>query len=475
MVLIGKKAAARTLVASIVLPIIGCGSPGAPIPSTATAGPSGKSIQGAVNGATIFADDETTGTKFSVDSAESSSQTNSSSSGTFTLKQTPNYKYVLVSQAGTDTLTAKPATTMLAPGGAKAISPLTSMVMLDTTGALATTFGSLLPNGESFDTDFTQNGALNPASMVFVTAVSTALTTFNETIRDAAARSNANISQLQYNVVSILVYSQLAAQFSKLTAAQLSNTATLAQAMQAAFTNAIGLIDQTNSNLSIPQSIAATIANTSVAVAANIVGNATNNAALKAITAANVQTAPGVDVSTTPGLTEGVVDSGTNLQLLKDTITNTAAGASTSVSVTSTPPGYTPPPITVANNPTVTEYDLIVTANGSSYQVRTFSITFSDDMVASQSGASDYTHSVLNPANYALSQSGCSPTSYTAKVVSFTCGNLQVGSLSVAVLKGSATGGVWASSTSLGLLVDNTKTFTLPFITGSTGGTTSLF
>jgi len=59
--------------------------------------------------------------------------------------------------------------------------------------------------------------------------------------------------------------------------------------------------------------------------------------------------------------------------------------------------------------------------------------------------------------------------------VTFTCSDLKPGTFSVTIPHATATGGVWANSTSLGLLVDNTKTFTLPFITGSSGGTYNLF
>lgn len=471
MVQIGKKASVHTLIALLIAPLVGCGSSGSTIASNSTAGPSGRSIQGAIGGATVWGDDLSSGTKFAVDPAEQSAQTTTSGTGTYTLKNTPSFKYMIVSQGGTDTLTGKVATTMIAPGGAKAVSPLTSMVMLDTTGKLATTLNAMLPNGASFDTDFTANAGLNASSLMLITSVAAAVTTLNETVRDAATRSGATISPLQLNAVGITVYSQLAAQFSTLSASQLSNTATLATTMQAALGNAISTIVSTNPNLTIPNSVAASIANNSVAVAAKVVGNATGNAQLQAVTAANVQTAPGVTAPTTI-VTESQVITGANAQLVISSITNTASSASAGVVVTSTPANYTPPPITVANNPTITGYNLLVVASGSSYLPKTFKITFSDDMVSSGQGDASYAHSVLNPSNYTFSQSGCSPSSYAAKVVTIDCGTLAAGTFTVTVAKGSATAGVWASSTSLGLLVDNSKSFTLPIITGGTGGTT---
>lgn len=475
MVQIGKKASTHTLIALLIAPLVGCGSSGSTIASNSSAGPSGKSIQGAVVGATIWGDSLSSGTRFSIDSAEQGTQTTTLSNGNYTLKTTPSYKYVIVSQGGTDSLTGKPATTMIAPGGAKAVSPLTTLVMLDSTGKLATTLSGLLPSGASFDSDFTALSGLSPSALMFITSITTALTTFDAAILDAASSSKATLSPLQLNAINMTVYSQIAAQFSSLSVANLSNTATLATNLQGALTNAISSVASTNTNITVPTNIAATIANSSVAVAAKVVGNATNNAALKAVTASNVQTGAGIAVSTTGTVTESDVVTGANLTLVVNAIVDTASTTSASITVTSTPTGYTPPPITIANNPTVTAYNLIITGDGSSYSVKTFTIAFSDDMVATQSGGTNYAHSVLNPSNYTFSQSGCAPTSYASNTVTFTCSDLKPGSFSVTVSKATATGGVWASSTSLGLLVDNTKTFTLPFITGSSGGTYNLF
>ncbi|HEY9138021.1 MAG TPA: hypothetical protein VIM67_07085, partial [Terriglobus sp.] len=457
MVQICKKASTHTLIALLIAPLVGCGSSGSTIASNSSAGPSGKSIQGPISGATIWGDSLSSGTRFSIDSAEQGTQTTTSSGGSYTLKTTPSYKYVIVSQGGTDTLTGKPAATMIAPGGAKAVSPLTTLVMLDSTGKLATTLSSLLPSGASFDSDFTAISGLSPSALMFITSVTSAITTLNLAVADAT-KPGTQLSALQLNAINMTVYSQLAATLSTLSPTDLSNTATLSKSLTTGLSNAITSVVSTNPNLTIPTSIAATIANSSVASAANVVGNATNNAALKAITASNVSTGAGVTVPTTGTVTESDVVTGANLTLVVNAIVNTANTTSANITVTSTPTGYTPPPITIANNPTVTAYNLIITGNGSAYSVKTFTIAFSDDMVATQSGGTNYAHSVLNPSNYTFSQSGCSPTSYASNTVTFTCSDLKPGTFTVTISKGTTTGGVWASSTSLGLLVDNTKT-----------------
>ncbi|MEK6398302.1 MAG: hypothetical protein V4734_09470, partial [Terriglobus sp.] len=83
-------------------------------------------IQGAVSGASVWADNLSSGTRFSIDTAEQPTQTSTGGGGTYTLRTTPSYKYIVVSQGGTDGITGKKATTMLSPGGAKATSPLTT-------------------------------------------------------------------------------------------------------------------------------------------------------------------------------------------------------------------------------------------------------------------------------------------------------------------------------------------------------------
>ncbi|WP_074655209.1 hypothetical protein [Terriglobus roseus] len=403
-----------------------------------------------------------------IDTAEQSTSTKTSSTGTFTLPTTPSYKYVVVSQGGTDSITGKTALTMLSPGGAASVSPLTTLVELDTTGNLAATLNSLLPAGKTFDSDLTAGSGLTPAAMVFLNSVMTAATTLTTAIQDAATKSGTTLTAQQLNNINLTVLSQIASQFAATPVASLTNTATVASGLQTSLCSAINGVASSNSNITgLSCSIAATIANTSVAVAANVVGNATGNNALKAVTPTSVQTS-GVAVSTTPAVTESTVMTASNTQLVTNAITSTASSSSTGLTVTSTPTTYTPPVIAVANNPSVVGYNLVAVASGNLWDVRQFTITFSDDMVASGAGDSSYSHSVLNPANYQFSQTGCTPTSYASKVLSLTCGNLPSGAFTVTLAKSSSTAGAWASATSLGLLTTVSKTFSLTAATGST-------
>jgi len=468
-----KKALSLSFLALLFGPLDGCGNSGSP--TIASPGPAGKVAQGAVSGATVWADALGAGTQFVIDSAEQSSQTTTDATGGFTIPVTPSYKYAIISQGGTDTLTKLPATTLLAPGGAQCVSPLTALMELDTSdpnGQLATNLNALLPGGETFGTDITAPNALTQASMVFLTSITTAVTAFDVAIQDAAAKSGATLTPQQINDINLTLYSQMASQFSTLTPATIANTASLATSLQAALTAAINTVVANNPNITVqnPSAIAASIADSSVAIAADVVGNATGNTDLEAVTPGNVQTAPGVNASTTSTVTEAAVMTPANTQLVTNEITSVAATAAASITATSTPSPYSPPPIPVVTNPTIAGYELVAEKSGNDWSITNFTITFSDDMVASNSGGTNFAHSVLNPANYQFNQPGCSPSSYASKAVTFTCGTVPSGYFIVTTNHSTGTAGVWASATSQGLLVDNVKTFILPAVTGSNGG-----
>jgi hypothetical protein len=386
---------------------------------------------------------------------------------------------VIVSQGGTDTATNEKADTLLAPAGAQTVSPLTTLVALDTTGTLASTLNSILPAGTTFDSDLTANAALTPAAMVFLTSITTAVTTFDQAIQDAATKSSSTLTSQQLNDINLTLFSQMATQFASQSAASLSNTANLATNLQAALSNAVTSVATNNTNITglSASTISTSIADNSVASAADIVGNATNTPALSAVTASNV-TGSGVAVTTTGTVTEStVLSSGTNTTILTSSITSTATSASTNVTAAATPGTYAPATIPVITNPAVIGYKLLINASGSSWSVSSFTVTFSDDMVATSSGGTNYAHSVLNPANYQFTPTGCAPASYASDVVTFTCSNLlPPGNFVVTLVSSSTTAGVWASATSQGLLVNTNKTFVLPTVTGSTGGSSlSLF
>ena len=463
--------------------LVGCGrSPGdqggpyvAPTVTTTvttTQGQTGKVAQGEVSGATVWADSLTSGTRFVIDTDEQSTQTTTDANGNFTLPVQPSYQYVVVSQGGTDIITGKTATTMLAPAGTQSVSPLTAVVALDTTGKLAGLLDSLLPAGKTYDDDITASAGLTPAALILLNSIESIVNTINTTIQDAATKANATLTQQQQNDIDLTLYSSIATQLATLSSGELSNTADLADNLQTAVSTALSTITTNNPNITFSNAstLASSIANNAVATAAQVVGNATGNTALQDVTAANVQSTPET-ASTSSTVTESTVMTAANTAIINSTTTTVATTDSSDVTVGSTPTTYTPPVIPVINNPTITGYDLQIAANGSAWTVTSFRISFSESMVATASG-STFGNSVLNPANYQFSQGGCTPTSlFAANVVTFTCSqNLTPGTFTVETYQGTSTTGVQASATSLGLSVNNTKTFTVPTVTGSTGG-----
>src|SRR6266567_4576965 len=116
-------------------------------------GPSGRLTQGPVGGAVIFADEVSSGTRFVRDDGEIQTTTDATT-GIFTLPSEPGYAYILVSVGGTDQLTNQPAMQLIAPSGSANVTPLTTLVALDTTGLVKAKIEAL---GTSFDVDISQN------------------------------------------------------------------------------------------------------------------------------------------------------------------------------------------------------------------------------------------------------------------------------------------------------------------------------
>jgi hypothetical protein len=485
---IRKNAVLLSLEILMFTSLVGCGwwSSGKKSTTETTKGQSGKVTQGAVSGATVWADSLASGSRFVLDSSEEVTKATTASDGTFTLPEQPSYKSIIVSQGGTDTITGQTATTLIAPAGSASGSVLTTLVEFDTSGKLAAIINALLPSGKTFDEDITSTGGLTPAALLVNSSVESAVTTLNTTIVDSATASSAILTQQQKDNIGLTAYSAIATQFSGLSAASLSNTQTLASNLQAALQTALTTIAANNSNIVLSttstgaskaksentsgvDSIATSIADSAVATAANVVGNATGDTALQGVTTSNVQSPPGVTASTSNTVTEAtVLTYGNNTTLINDAVAAAATTAASSVTTASTPSSYSPPTITVANNPTITHYQLSITASNSEWTVNTFQITFSDDMIATTSG----NNSVLNSANYVFSQGSCTPSSYASKVVIFTCSSLAPGTFTVRTNAATSSSGVEASATSLGLLVNTTKSFTLSSATGSTGGST---
>jgi len=130
------------LLSLLTVVVYGCGGGGSASTPNTTSVQTGSVVQGPVRGATVFADNVAAGTRFVQDAGEISAPTDST--GGFFLPSFPSYDFVLVSMGGTDSITGQPALLLLAPAGSANISPLTTLVALDTTKAIQAKLEALM-------------------------------------------------------------------------------------------------------------------------------------------------------------------------------------------------------------------------------------------------------------------------------------------------------------------------------------------
>lgn len=339
----------RLAVASMLLVGVaglnGCGTdePAAP-PVT------GIVAQDLVKGATVFADHASgTEANLKLDGDEVSAVTGTN--GKFSLAA-PSYSYVLVTRGGIDTGSNQPAIQMVAPAGARNISPLTTLVALDTTGKAKALIEQM---GVKYDDNISAGAstaalALSQAAIATVNAVTTALNTNGSTL------TNTQIAFIQQTVMS-QVAAQLAAAPS--VSSVVNNATTLNAVMVGAVTAAVATIQNaTGANAvavtlnngvtagsfatTVMNGVVATIVNTVApgglsttgsVVEANVLGTGSSSAAAtianQAIAAGN--TANG-SVTVTPSATVGTVSiTGTPAPTATTgaTYTFTPAGSST--------------------------------------------------------------------------------------------------------------------------------------------------
>lgn len=432
-------------------------------------GQSGTVTQGPVAGAQVWADSLEGGVRMVIDANEQGTVTTSRADGTFQLPLQPAYRHVIVSRGGTDTITNQPATTMMAPAGATACSPLTTVVALDTTGTLAAKINALLPPGKTFADDLSTVNALSPAALLLINSIESTVTSLNRVIVAASGSSTA-ISSAQQSTNQLETYSSISQQLAGMTSSQMQSPAALATNLTTAIGNAITSIDASSSNVTVSSAnlagIAAAVATNAVASSAQMVGTATGDASLQSVSATTVTTST-AQASTSGTLTEASALTADSITKITSSISEVATTQSAAVTATTTPAGYTPPQdIPVVSNPGITAYRLSASPTSSNWVISSFTINFSETMNAAASGTPSYASSVLNPAN--VFGGGCTPASYSGTTLTISCpAALPSGATLTVTLKGTI-----ANSTLNGvLLVDNIKSFSMPSNTGSSGFT----
>jgi len=303
----------------------GCGD------SLPTSGPSGRSVQGPVLGASVFADNVAAGIRFTKDAGEVSTTTDAVT-GNFTLPSVPGYNYILVSKGGTDKLTGQPAMQMLAPAGSANITPLTSLVALDTTGTVKAKLQALMP-GFSFDADISTTSS--QAVLLVSKSIETMVQAMDKAIIAAAGANT--ISAAQSTEIEMLTLQSIAQQFALpgVTAATLSAPASLSTTLQAAAVIAASKIETADSNITITGATASALASSAVTGVAD------------AFFIGAVATSTPIVGGETAVITPAVAGN------LTTAVDSSAATAAASITATSTPTTFNPPAIPVVTPPTV--------------------------------------------------------------------------------------------------------------------------
>ena len=373
--------------ALLLLSACGGGTTSSPSPS-APSGQAGKIAQGPVKGATVYADSLAGGTRMVQDANEIFAITDAN--GNFQLPAQPTYPHVLVSRGGTDTLTNQPAIQMIAPAGSNNVTPLTTLVALDTTGTVQAKIEALLPAGAKFDADIST--VTSPAALLLVKSVETAVQTMTSAI---SADSGSQVSAVQLASIQTAVISSVVDEIATMTAgsatATLSNPTTLAASMAKAVTTAATDISAAPSNTNITISTdAATAAGASVATAVTVTATAIVGAANLNTEASTTAVSGGEAAIITPAAATTINNA--------ITTASTTIAADAGLTTTITPPAYTPTPVVVVSAPFVTSF---APGNGASIAggiKPVISATFNEAMLASATDAG----SAANPANWVV-------------------------------------------------------------------------
>lgn len=291
-------------------------------------GPSGKVLQGAVAGATVFADRIIANGLGDLvqDSSETPYKTVTDSAGHFILPAVPPYSYLIVSRGGTDTLSGKSAAMMLAPSGANNVSALTTMVALDPT--LQTKIQALM-GGASYDADISL--AVTPAALMLAKTIETAV----QALTEALNPGNATLSSSQVNDLQLTTLTNLATQVSSLSSAALGSPAALQAAVTTAVTATVTTVDNRYTNISVGS--AATVGS--------------NIAATVPTIATAVSGSPTATLSTATLSSEAAQLPAANQNIISSAVNTTVSQNANTVSVTAptTTPDTTPPTVTATS------------------------------------------------------------------------------------------------------------------------------
>jgi hypothetical protein len=288
----------------------------------------GSVVQGPVSGSTVFADSLASGTRFVLDGGEVSATTDAS--GRYVLPTMPGYDYVMVSTGGIDTITGQPAIMLLAPAGSANITPLTTLVALDTNQAVRAKIEAL-QGGLRYDTNVSANSST--AVLALIKSVETAVQSLSTAI---STKSGDTLTAAQINGIQALTLQQIALAFGS-TSENLAIPSKLTAVLTTALGNALTAIGNANTGVETFGVLAATVATDAV------------NAAGLSLTGFDATTATAL--SSTAGAIESIVLTSPQIIFAAPITAAKAAPMQAMITGSFTPSSFSTPPVNVISTP----------------------------------------------------------------------------------------------------------------------------
>lgn len=287
---------------------------------------------GAVQGALVFADHFSSGSleanrRMDADEAAFSSTTDAN--GNFTIPATPAYKYLIMTLGGIDSITGQPAMEMVALTGARNVSPLTTMVALNS--ATRVTIESL---GIAYDGNLAVR--VTPAAALFVQSVQTAVAALTQALNPGGN----SLPVEQQNNIQLWILNYISSSIESKSVTDLTTPTTLTTLLTTALQNSLSRFNFDY------QSITTSTAGIKVSNANTIASDIANQAVTSAVTAITTSW-PGVDLSnTTTIFTEAALVNAAGAATINLAIQTAVTNAGSQILVT--PPAFPIPVITGA-------------------------------------------------------------------------------------------------------------------------------
>jgi hypothetical protein len=310
------------LVCAVAVGCSGGGDSAAVPPETET--------QGAVKDALLFADHASgTEANYTVDADEAATAAMIDESGALLFSTPPPYAYVAVAQFGENTLTGRPAMQLLAPSGARNVSPLTTLAALNPNAKTA--IESL---GVAYDTNLSTTAT--PAALL----LSYSAETIVGAVTDGLNPGGDTLLASDVNVIQRTLMNEIANKVQGQSASQLADIAALTATLETALTDALASIGSNTSiaaiTLNAPAAdLSASIVGPIVSAVAHAIGDSAGSAAVTATAAA----------------AQGAIISPSEVAVL-NAQTDAAAAAVAARSTVTAKPAVNPPPIITGTPPT---------------------------------------------------------------------------------------------------------------------------